>query len=288
MASRYISVEVKCEPANSEMLIAELSLLGYDSFLEDDSGFQAGISEADFNIREIESIIERYREFFPVSFSYHRLRNENWNKLWERNFPYVVIEDRVLIKASFHKIRESYPFEIIINPKMSFGTGHHESTYLMVKAMLGLDMKGKAVLDAGCGTGILSILAEKMGARTITAIDIDENAVSNANENIRINGCSKISVATATAGDLGTSSVKPDVLLANINRNVLLNEVPAYAGLISPGGTVVLGGFFSDDIPLLEKSCGDHGFTRVASYARNNWSVLVFHEKSEYFSTKYQ
>jgi ribosomal protein L11 methyltransferase len=270
------------------MLIAEMSLLGFGSFLEVDSGFHAGISETDFNIRETEAIFERYRKFFPVSFSIQRIRDENWNEVWEKNFPCVIIENKVLVRASFHSIPESYPFEVIINPKMSFGTGHHESTYMMVQAMLGLDLIGKAVLDAGCGTGILSILAEKMGAGKITAIDIDENALSNANENIRVNGCSKISLSRTTAGGLGLSSGKYAVLMANINRNVLLDEVPAYAALISPGGILVLGGFYSDDIPLLEKSCNDHGFTRVASYTRNNWSALVFHEKSEYFSTKYQ
>jgi ribosomal protein L11 methyltransferase len=184
------------------------------------------------------------------------------------------------VRASFHDVHEQYPVEIIVNPKMSFGTGHHETTYMMVQAMLDVRFDGCVVVDAGCGTGILSILAEKSGAKKVIALDTDPGAVENANENIIVNHCTRITVSEKTAVDIEKSPEPVNILLANITRNVLLDEIPVYSRLMVPGGTLILSGFFEDDIQMIGKRCADYGFELISRLNRNNWSALVFKKKT--------
>jgi ribosomal protein L11 methyltransferase len=286
MDDRFVLLEISCDPAWNDILEAELALLEFDSFLENENGFQASIEEEKFDRETTESLINRYREKVPIEYSLSNVVRSNWNELWEKNYPFLVVEEKVLVRASFHVIPERYPFEIIINPKMSFGTGHHETTYMMIQSMLGLDLTDKTVLDAGCGTGILSIFAEKMGAAKVTGIDIDDWAVENATENVNLNNCSSVIIIRSSAPDLD-SQFRSDFILANINRNVLMEEIPSYFKKLNENGTLVMSGFYQEDVDLLEKTASVNGLLRTSHLIRNHWSALVFEKKTDYFSTKY-
>src|SRR5688500_11631954 len=178
---------VTCDPAYSEILMAELAEANFDTFLENDNGFEAYIEGDGYNIALVDEILEKYSAVTALEFSFSQIEKRNWNEEWEKSLVPIVVEDKCLIRADFHEVEKRYPYEIIITPKMSFGTGHHQTTWLMVKNMMSIDHTGKRVMDAGCGTAILSILASKLGAREIEAFDIDEWSVENGNENTRIN-----------------------------------------------------------------------------------------------------
>ena len=286
MNDRFVLFDFSCDPSWSEILIAELAQLDFDSFLENYTGFQASVEEKKFDREKIETLVNRYCEQTQIHYSISNVEKSNWNELWEKNYPFLVVEKKVLVRASFHVIPEQYPFEIIINPKMSFGTGHHETTYMMIQAMLGFDFHNKTALDAGCGTGILSILAEKMGADKITGIDIDDWAISNATENIITNNCSLITLLKTSTRNLD-SHFKSDFILANINSNVLLEEISSNYKILNKNGMLVLSGFYTEDTDIIENAASVNGFIKTSHLIRNQWSALVFEKKTDYFSTKY-
>jgi len=265
---------VTCDPAYSEILIAELSQANFDTFLENDNGFEAYVEEEKYDGSLLEEIKKKYEGVTPLRFSWSRIEKKNWNEEWEKSFSPLVVEDKCLIRASFHQAEKRYPYEVIITPKMSFGTGHHQTTWLMVRNMLHIDHLGKRVMDAGCGTAILSILASKLGASEIEAFDIDEWSVENGTENIAINQCSNIQIRQGKISDLELKGPF-DIILANINKNVLLDEMQRYAPHLSEGGLLLLSGFFTQDIPDLLDEADRYKLREVRRDERDNWAALL-------------
>ncbi len=270
---------VTCDPAFSEILIAELAEADFDSFLENDDGFEAYVEGERYNKEAVAAIREKYKDVTPITFSFSQIPKRNWNEEWEKSFSPVIVDDRCVIRAEFHQVDRKYPFEIVITPRMSFGTGHHQTTYLMVKTMLDMDFRGKRVMDAGCGTAILSILACKLGAGAVEAFDIDEWSVDNGNENVRINGCENIRIQLGKIVELALGEPY-DVILANINRNVLLEEMQYYASYLKPGGQLLLSGFFATDIPPLLEEAARYGLREARRDERETWSSLLLEATS--------
>ena len=274
----HTRLSVKCDPEFSEILIAELSEAHFDTFLENDSGFEAYVEEERFDKEMVESIRRKYQDRAPLEFSFSRIARRNWNEEWEKSFSPILVEDKCLIRAAFHRADQAYPYEIIITPKMSFGTGHHQTTWLMVKNMLHMDHSDKRVMDAGCGTAILSILACKLGAREVEAFDIDEWSVENGSENISVNHCHHIQIRKGTIREVALSG-KFDVILANINKNVLLDEMSIYSNFLNDGGLLLLSGFFTLDIPDLLLEGSRHGLEEIRRDERETWAALLLRRK---------
>ncbi len=272
----YIEASFKIEPSNpgAEILIAQLSQIGYESFMEMDDGLKAYIQESFFNADDIQGLPVFQLDAFKVSFTHKFVPDQNWNKVWESNYDSVLIKDKVYIRAPFHNENDSFPFSILINPKMSFGTAHHETTSNMIELMLDEDMKGASVLDMGCGTGVLAILSELMGAKSVLAIDNDEWAYNNSLENIRNNKCKNISVL------LGDSSLleneRFDFILANINRNILIENIPIYSKHLKEGGFMLLSGFYISDLGHIEAITQKAGLVLESKKEQNNWLAVKF------------
>jgi len=265
---------VTCEPEYSEILLAELAEAHFDTFLEHENGFEAYVEEDRYDKALVDFILAKYRGLTPVEFSFSRVEKRNWNEEWEKSYLPIVVEDKCLIRASFHQPEKQYPYEIIITPKMSFGTGHHQTTYLMVKNMLGIDHRNKRVMDAGCGTAILAILASKLGANEVEAFDIDEWSVINGNENTGINGCSNVHIQQGTISEVELRG-KFDIILANINKNVLLEELRIYSRFLNKGGLLLLSGFFTLDIPDLLREASILHLEEIRRDDRETWAALL-------------
>ncbi|MEK6475897.1 50S ribosomal protein L11 methyltransferase [Catalinimonas sp. 4WD22] len=269
----YLSLQFQCKETLTEILIAELSELAYDSFWEQDEGFEAYILETDYDEHELQQILDRYQGVGNVTFSVSRVEEKNWNVEWESNFSPIVVEDQCLVRADFHKPEKNFPYEIVINPKMSFGTGHHATTYLMLSWQLEIDHKQKKVMDAGCGTGILAIMAHLKGASEIIAFDNNEWAVDNTHENFEINRCPEIKMFSGTVTDIQEEE-KFDIILANINRNVLLEEMDMYAARLKIDGMLVLSGFYNYDASQIEEKALASGLKVKGRKERNDWVAL--------------
>lgn len=254
--------------------MAELTEARFESFLEHDNGFEAYVEGEGYDASQVAQIREKYEGVASATFSFSQVAKKNWNEEWEKSFSPIVVEDQCLIRASFHRADKPYPYEIVITPKMSFGTGHHQTTWLMVRNMLHIDHRDRRVMDAGCGTAILSILASKLGAKEIDAFDIDAWSVENGNENVAVNQCRNIRIqqGTITEVDLQSSF---DLILANINKNVLLDEMEHYASYLGDGGLLLLSGFFTMDIPDLLSAADRYGLTEVRRDERDTWAALL-------------
>jgi len=248
-------VEIKCavEPVEpwSEILIAELADVGFESFSEEDNGFKAYVSACSYRAKAVKEVFERKRNPGPekLSFEVTKIGSKNWNAVWEGNFEAVTIAGKCHIRAPFHPKRSEVDYEIVIEPKMSFGTGHHETTSLVVEWLIETDLQGKSVLDMGCGTGVLAILASKKGAKPVTAIDNYLFAYENTIENAERNGISDMKVLHGDAKLLGDEMF--DVVIANITRNVLLEDMTTYNKVLKPGGMLFLSGFLSFDRDII-------------------------------------
>ena len=270
---KHQQINVCCNSAFKEIIMAEFAAIGFDDFQETDDGFITN-SNTSIDTKAINDIIHRYKEQSGVSYSVKEVARVNWNKKWEASYKPIIVDDKCIVRASFHPPQPDYPIEIIITPKMSFGTGHHETTYLMMGAQLAIDHKHKVVLDAGCGTGILSILSGKLGADSITAYDIDEWVIDSVQENFKINS-TKGEILQGTIQSL-TFNKAFDLILANINKNILLIDIPYYANLLKNGGTLLLSGFYTADIEDIAKLALDNGLKLVASNTKNDWAVAQF------------
>lgn len=261
---------------NREILPYKLEALGFEGFVETTRGLLAYIPQVLYHRNNLIAFLQMFG--IPENcFTENVLPDKNWNEEWEKNFDPVIIGDKCLIRAPFHTNLPEFPFEIIIMPKMSFGTGHHATTALMVQEMLNLDLNKKSVLDAGSGTGILAILSEKAGASEITAMDIDERCYKNAIENVSMNDCRKINVQLGDTTNIGNR--KFDVILANINLNVLRAALAGYMAILRPGGILLMSGILSDDIPTLKNDAEKLGFTYEMSKSMNNWALVRFKKK---------
>jgi ribosomal protein L11 methyltransferase len=253
----------------AEILVSLLSEEGFESFAEENDTLTAYIPVPLFDEQKIEPLLKR--------FSAHATRKiipeQNWNAVWESQYEPVLIMDRCFIRAPFHESRPGMQYEIIIEPKMSFGTAHHETTSLMIELMLETGMKGKRVLDMGCGTGILAILAAKSGAASVVAIDNDEWSCRNSLENMEKNNQPGIRVILGDAKDI--NNYPSDVILANINRNILLEQIPSYAGILSRGD-LLLSGFYEEDLPSIRTRAEESGFRLEKYLIRNQWIAAKF------------
>ena len=272
---RYIEVKITTSAELSELLIAELAEIGYDSFQEIDSGLDAYIEQDLFLEVKLQELIEKYSKTESISYSFGLMEDKNWNEEWEKNFQPVIIGEDCIVRASFHFPEKPFKYDIVINPKMSFGTGHHETTTMMIANQLEINHQDKTVLDAGSGTGILAILASKLGARLVDAFDMEDWAFENLKENVTLNNCSEIFINKGTIKNILLQEEKYDILLANINRNVLLDEMPEYFERLKKGGALVLSGFYVEDIPLIEERAAEFGLKKISFKEKNNWASLV-------------
>lgn len=274
MSSYYSRLQVICDPEFSEILMAEIGEVGFESFLETENGFEAYVELENYDKEHLQAIKDKYSQQTKVVFYQDRIQKQNWNEEWEKSYQPIVVDGRCIIRADFHKVEEKYAYELIITPKMSFGTGHHQTTYLMIKNQMDIDHSGKRVMDAGCGTAILSVMASKLGAKEVEAFDIDEWSVSNGKENIDVNGCTNIRHQQGKLSELSFEG-KFDIILANINKNVLLDEITLYNKYLQPGGLLLLSGFYTEDIPDLLKAAAPLGMNEVNRDERENWAALL-------------
>ncbi len=269
----YLEFKITCTEDFREILIAELAEIGFDSFLETETGLDAYAPEVDFNRTAYEEVIENYREPAQISVSEGKMPKVNWNEEWEKNYDPIAVDELVYVRASFHESQPGFRHEIVINPKMSFGTGHHATTYQVLRLQGEIDHQGKRVLDVGSGTGILAIMAHLLGAKEVEAFDIDDWCVENGNENFDLNGL-------ATRMGLGTiRQVNPqgpfDIILANINKNVLLDELKIYSNLLISGGYLLLSGFYTEDIDDLVQEAKKHSLELLKTSSKDNWAALI-------------
>lgn len=269
----YLEFKIKCREEFREILIAELSEIGFDSFLETDEGIDAYSLSKDFNREAFDEVISNYLEAAQLEVSEGEMEKINWNAEWEKNYDPIAVDDLVYVRASFHPSQSGFQHEIVINPKMSFGTGHHATTFQMLRHQGTIDHQGEKVLDVGSGTGILAIMAHLLGASHIEAFDIDDWCVDNGNENFDLNG-------VTTRMGLGTiREVNPtgpfDIVLANINKNVLLDEMGIYTELLISKGFLLLSGFYTEDVADLEQLANRLGLKLIAQQSKDNWAALV-------------
>ena len=275
MDSIYIAYEFFVTPKNpaTEILIAELGYVGFESFVENDTGVTAYIQKQEWNSQILDDLYILGSPKFKIKYAHHEVIQTNWNKEWEKNFNPIQVDGQVSIRAPFHE-NPSLKFDIVIEPKMSFGTGHHETTHMMIQHLLALDLENKKVLDMGCGTGILAIFAEMKGAQPTDAIDIDSWCYQNSLENVQRNGCRYITVLEGDSSLL--IGKKYDVVIANINRNILLSDMKTYTGCLSKNGILLLSGFYKDDITIIENEVVKHGLVFDKMIQRNSWVALKY------------
>jgi ribosomal protein L11 methyltransferase len=270
MATKQLLISASVEI--TDILMAELGEIGFDIFEDLEAGIAAYCSAAVYDEAQAQEILGRYRFLGPIDVVFNDIEKENWNAVWETNYDPIRISDQVYIRASFHEADLSVPLEIIINPKMSFGTGHHQTTALMVAALLEIDLKNKTVLDAGTGTGILAFVAWKRGSGRVHGFDIDSWSIENSIENAGLNDCDAVTFVQGTIRDEDATAY--DVLIANINRNILLDEMEEYAKRIVSGGYLFLSGFYASDVPLLQASAATCGLSLEAQTEKEQWTCL--------------
>jgi len=258
-----------------DILVVELAEIGFESFVETDNGLQAYIRLDEHNADRVSELTVGTWPDQSLTMSVLEIQDQNWNAEWEKNFDPIMVEDRCIVRAPFHEARPEFPMEIVIEPKMSFGTGHHATTWLILRALFDLELAGKQVLDMGSGTAVLAILAEKLGATHVDAIDNDEWAYSNALENVERNHCLHIVCILGDAAALGEKSY--DVIIANINRNILTRDASVYLSALSLGGLILLSGFYVHDIPILLEAFD--GCEEVRRDSREDWAMLTLRKK---------
>lgn len=258
---------IPLQPA-TDILIAELSALGFEGFMETEDGLQAFIPESAWMDPMLNGIRILEDAEFDISYTFSLLPMQNWNAAWEDSFSPIAVGADCMVRAPFHKSEEVL-YDIVIEPKMSFGTGHHETTHMMLEWLLEMELEGKSVLDMGCGTGVLAILAAMKGAAEIDAIDIDSWSYTNALENIARNAQGHIRVREGDAAMLEANCYH--VILANINRNILLEDIPSYAASLKPEGTLLVSGFFLDDLPAISEKCSAVNLKYQKKAQKNQW-----------------
>lgn len=274
----FIELHIKASTELTDMLIAELGEVGFNTFMETPDGFNAYTETDQYKEEEVKAVIERYAAVGPIEFSTVVIPKENWNETWESNYHPIEIPGKCRVRASFHQPDDRYPLEVVINPKMSFGTGHHATTYLMMDFLLEKSWNGKTVVDLGTGTGILAIVAQKLGAAIVDATDVDEWCIENSRENFDLNGCGQIQPQLGTVQQVELRG-NYDLVIANINRNVLLEEIPAYAELLTPNGTLLLSGFYEDDLPVIKAKAAECGLWFVEHRVKDAWTAASFLKK---------
>ncbi len=256
-----------------EILIAELGMMGFESFVETDHGTLAYIQEEEFQPAILEEVNILSNPNFIISFTKKSIEQQNWNATWESNFEPIFVGEECVVRAPFHQLEENYLYDLIIEPKMSFGTGHHETTALILSYLLEKDLKGKSVIDMGCGTGVLAILAAKKGAHPVMAIDIDQWSFENSLENCERNQTPDVEVKLGGAEVINGSY---DLFIANINRNILMQDMSEYVKSMNTSSEMILSGFFATDIPILKGEAERLGLTYKGYKERNKWVAVEF------------
>jgi ribosomal protein L11 methyltransferase len=275
MSYIYLGYHFTIEPKElgSEILIAELGEKPFESFIETDLGIVAYIQKELWNEAILEDIYILNSPEFTITYKIEEIDQVNWNEEWEKNFEPIDVDGKCHVRAPFHPKTDA-AFDIVIEPKMSFGTGHHETTHMMIQHLLEIDVAGMKTLDMGCGTAILAILAEMKGAQPIDAIDIDNWCYLNSIENVERNHCYSITVYEGDAAFLKDKHY--DLIIANINRNILLNDMQTYVECLNRDGILLLSGFYKEDIPFIDACCTEKGLTYVKKIERNNWVSLKY------------
>lgn len=275
METIYLEFDFKVKPLEigRDILIAELGYAGFESFVETDEGVTAYIQKNEWNETLLDDVVILKNVDFQISFTQTEIEQVNWNEEWEKNFEPILVDNICSVRAPFHP-KPDVQYDIVIEPKMSFGTGHHETTHMMIQHILKNEWQNKKVLDMGCGTAVLAILAEMKGAKPIDAIDIDNWCYLNSIENAERNNCKHISVYEGDASLL--KGKKYDIIIANINRNILLNDMVVYAACLPEKGELYLSGFYTEDLEVIEKECNKHKLKLVEYLTQNNWVGAKF------------
>lgn len=278
----YIEVRIDTEPCSedaTDLMAACLADVGYESFVPDDKGLTAYVRAKEFSTDRLAEAIDDFgMDGVKVTVRHELVPGRDWNSEWERNyFKPIVVGDRVVIHSSFHTDVPQAEHRIVIDPKMAFGTGHHATTSQVIKALLSLDLRGKSVIDMGTGTGILAILSAMLGADRVTGIEIDEAAYVNAVDNVKLNHHPEIRLINGDASAL--AALEPaDVFIANINRNIITGDIDRYARALKPGGTMLLSGFYVEDIPVVVAAAQPHGLREEGYTDSERWVCLRLHK----------
>jgi ribosomal protein L11 methyltransferase len=272
----YLEIHFFIEPYEeyiADVLMAELGEIGFDSFVKSEESVNAYIHESNFDEVKLKDLLADFPFEASIDYKVTQIEAKNWNEEWEKNyFEPIVIGNDCVIHSSFHKNVPKAKYDILIDPKMAFGTGHHETTSLMIERLLEIELENKTLLDMGCGTAVLAILASMRGAREITAIDNDIWCTENSVENIAKNKIRGIEVKLGDAELL--TGLHFDIILANINRNILLSDMEQYAACMSTGGQLFMSGFYKEDIPLIESEANRNGLKLIDYHEKNNWVVV--------------
>ncbi|WP_316910398.1 50S ribosomal protein L11 methyltransferase [Cytophaga hutchinsonii] len=277
LMDQYIKVDITVEENEQERIMAELLAIGFDSFAEHANMLEAYVEKSAFSEADLKEVLHEVNPAYTYTFA--EMPNINWNEEWEKNFDPLVIANQCYVRASFHAERPEFQYEVVINPKMSFGTGHHATTSLMLEYELETDLQDKIMIDAGCGTGILSILAQKKGAKKIYAFDIEDWAFENLIENCNLNGCDRIQTGQGTITEIISAAIQVDILLANINKNVLLAEMDEYNKRLLPNGLLFLSGFYEEDITDILTRAEDAGFKKESFKVKDRWVSMKLIKK---------
>lgn len=275
----YILINVHCDDPFRDILIAEMGVLEFDSFVETEVGFEAYIPEEHFDHPALQVLFNRYRDQTRIWYELKKIKKENWNKDWEKNYDPIRVGDQIYVRADFHPSDPQVKHEIVINPKMSFGTGHHETTSQMLALQLEVDHKGKKVIDIGSGTGILAILASQLGAASVSATDIDDWCIENATENFALNQLEPEFVKKGAINELKLTA-QYDIVLANINTNILLDEMSAYVELMLPKAKLLLSGFYDFDKPKIIEKAASLGLAEIKASQKNKWCAIILEKLS--------
>lgn len=275
----YMQVRLDVEPCSemaTDILAAALAEIGYESFVPDETGVTAFVPQGKYDEVQLQSVVEQFPvEGIALSYEATFVPGQDWNEEWEKNyFKPIVVGDECVIHSTFHHDVPQARYDVLIDPKMAFGTGHHETTTLMLQAILATDFTGRAVLDMGCGTAVLAILACMKGAAPVVAVDIDEFATENAAENIRLNGVPEIEVRLGGADALRQEQF--DYIFANINRNILLADMAAYVEHMKGGAHLFMSGFYVDDIPVIRAEAERLGLHFLGHTEKNRWVAVDF------------
>ncbi len=273
----YTEVRLGLEPCSetlTDILAAMLAEEGYESFVPDSMGVTAYIRKEAFDPDALDRIIREFPMETAITYSHSIVEGQDWNAEWEKNyFKPIVIDNQCAIHSSFHKDVPECTYDILIDPKMAFGTGHHATTTLILRRLLGMDLDGKKMVDMGTGTGILAILADMRGAASVDALEIDEFAHENAKENLKLNRSENVTLHLGDASTLATIR-DVDIFVANINRNIITADLPAYADTLSPGASVILSGFYEEDIPVIMKAAETLGLEYADHTVLDRWASL--------------
>lgn len=275
---QYIQVTFtfdKIEAYQQDLLINDLAEIGFNTFEDTESGFAAFIDFQDYSKANLTAVLSQFEGEFTYTYTVAEIAAQNWNEEWEKNFEPLTISEECYVRATFHPAQPQYPYEIVIDPKMAFGTGHHQTTTMMMQYLLSFDVKDKTVLDMGCGTGILAILASKKGAKTLVAIDYDEVCYQSTLENAALNGIENIKAVCGGKEVIPATSF--DVILANINRNILLDQIATYATVLNSKGSIFFSGFYeSPDLEMITAACEKFGMFYTTHQKNGDWVAAHF------------